>query len=166
MCKWLIFLPKNLKNDSQVIPKGNVKSTGAINASPGSSDTKQTHTKETKAEIEAPKTRVNKIRSKDSDDETKVENDIHHANVITTGNSAINSGFNKIEARYQYGTPGKISWRLSMKYPIVMLGKTKLFFIILPFYYVVAYPVSFVLNYADTVMSHKTGTGLIVKAWK
>lgn len=76
------------------------------------------------------------------------------------------AGFPKTEARYQYGAPGKIAWRLSMKYPIQMLGVSKLFFIVLPFYYLVAYPVSFVLNYADTYSNHKTGTGLIVKAWK
>jgi SAM-dependent methyltransferase len=76
------------------------------------------------------------------------------------------AGFSKTYARYQYGAPGKISWRLSMKYPIQMLGMTKLFFIVLPFYYLVAYPLSFLLNYADTRMTHKTGTGLIVKAWK
>jgi SAM-dependent methyltransferase len=76
------------------------------------------------------------------------------------------AGFSKTEARYQYGTPGKISWRLSMKWPILMLGVSKLFFIILPFYYIIAYPVSFVLNYMDTYGNHKTGTGLIVKAWK
>jgi SAM-dependent methyltransferase len=76
------------------------------------------------------------------------------------------AGFSKVEARYQYGTPGKISWRLSMKYPILMLGASKIFFIILPFYYIIAYPVSFVLNYFDVNTKHKTGTGLIVKAWK
>lgn len=75
-------------------------------------------------------------------------------------------GFTKVIARYQYGAPGKVSWRLSMKYPIVALGKTKLFFIILPFYYLIAYPISFVLNYFDTYTTHKTGTGLIVKAYK
>ncbi len=77
-----------------------------------------------------------------------------------------NAGFSKIEARYQYGSPGKISWRLSMKYPIVMLGKTKLFFIILPFYYIIAYPISYILNWMDVGMAHPTGTGLVVKAWK
>jgi SAM-dependent methyltransferase len=76
------------------------------------------------------------------------------------------AGFTKIEARNAYGTPGKISWRLSMKYPIQMLGVSKLFFILLLFYYIIAYPISFVLNYFDTYGSHKTGTGLIVKAWK
>ncbi len=76
------------------------------------------------------------------------------------------AGFSKTEARYQYGSPGKISWRLSMKYPIQMLGVSKLFFIILPVYYIIVYPISFLLNYLDTTMTHKTGTGLIVKAWK
>jgi SAM-dependent methyltransferase len=78
----------------------------------------------------------------------------------------LSAGFSKVEARYSYGTPGKISWRLSMKYPIVMLGMSKLFFIILPFYYLITYPFAFVLNYLDTVTKHSTGTGLIVKAWK
>lgn len=76
------------------------------------------------------------------------------------------AGFTRIEARYQYGAPGKISWRLSMKYPILMLGVTKLFFIILPFYYIIAYPISYLLNWLDVSMSHPTGTGLVVKAWK
>ncbi len=76
------------------------------------------------------------------------------------------AGFDKTEARYAYGTPGKISWRLSMKYPIQVLGVSKLFFVLLPFYYVLVYPFCFVLNYVDTVTSHSTGTGLIVKAWK
>jgi SAM-dependent methyltransferase len=76
------------------------------------------------------------------------------------------AGFSKVEARYSYGTPGKISWRLSMKYPILMLGASKLFFIILPFYYVIAYPISYILNWLDVNGKHKTGTGLIVKAWK
>lgn len=75
-------------------------------------------------------------------------------------------GFSKIDAKYGYGTPGKISWKLSMKYPMMMLNTSKLFFIILPFYYLITYPFSFVLNYLDNKGTHKTGTGLIVKAWK
>ncbi|REJ81906.1 MAG: class I SAM-dependent methyltransferase [Bacteroidetes bacterium] len=76
------------------------------------------------------------------------------------------AGFSKIEARYQYGSPGKIAWRLSMKYPILMLGKSKLYFIILPFYYLLTYPFAFILNYFDVRGKHSSGTGLIVKAWK
>lgn len=76
------------------------------------------------------------------------------------------AGFKKVEAKYSYGTPGKISWKLSMKIPIIMLNTSKLFFIILPLYYIITYPFSFILNYIDVNMNHKTGTGLIVKAFK
>ncbi len=75
-------------------------------------------------------------------------------------------GFTKVIARYQYGAPGKISWRLSMKYPIQLLGVSKLFFLIVPFYYIIVYPISYVLNWMDVSMNHSTGTGLIVKAYK
>ncbi|MCF8303761.1 MAG: class I SAM-dependent methyltransferase [Bacteroidales bacterium] len=75
-------------------------------------------------------------------------------------------GFEKTFARYQYGNPGKISWRLSMKYPLLMLNRSKLFFILLPFYYLFTYPVSYLLNKRDVKGNHSSGTGLIVKAWK
>lgn len=76
------------------------------------------------------------------------------------------AGFSKTEAKYNYGTPGKISWRLTMKYPILMLNTSKLFFLLLPFYYIITFPVALILNYADVMYKHNTGTGLIVKAWK
>ena len=76
------------------------------------------------------------------------------------------AGFTKVDAHYSYGAPGKISWKLSMKWPIQLLGVSKLFFIIIPFYYLITYPFAFVLNYFDTNGNHSTGTGLIVKAWK
>lgn len=76
------------------------------------------------------------------------------------------AGFSRTEARYQYGSPGKIAWRLSMKYPIQMLGVSKVFFILLPFYYLITFPFCLILNCMDVNGSHKTGTGLLVKAWK
>ena len=76
------------------------------------------------------------------------------------------AGFSKVDARYSYGAPGKISWKLSMKYPMLMLNKSKAFFIILPIYYLVTMPFSLLLNVFDVKGSHTTGTGLIVKAWK
>lgn len=76
------------------------------------------------------------------------------------------AGFTKIDARYQYGTPGKISWNLSMKFPIKMLGFSKLFFLLMPFYYLIVFPVSALLNWVDVGKKHKTGTGLIVTAYK
>jgi cyclopropane fatty-acyl-phospholipid synthase-like methyltransferase len=76
------------------------------------------------------------------------------------------AGFTRVKARYSYGTPGKISWRLSMKYPITMLNTSRIFFVLLPFYFLLTYPLTFLLNYLDVVGRHSTGTGLIVNAWK
>jgi hypothetical protein len=53
-----------------------------------------------------------------------------------------------------------------MKYPILMLGASKVFFVILPFYYLITFPLSVILNFFDLGIKHKSGTGLIVKAWK
>lgn len=75
-------------------------------------------------------------------------------------------GFSKNNIRYNYGKPGNISWVLSMKIPIKLLGTSKLFFILLPFYYLVVFPVSALLNWIDLTKEHKTGTGLIVTAFK
>jgi SAM-dependent methyltransferase len=76
------------------------------------------------------------------------------------------AGFSTTTAWYNYGKPGQVSWRLSMKYPIIMLNASRLFFIILPIYYLIAFPFSLILNYLDLNLTHKSGTGLIVKAWK
>lgn len=76
------------------------------------------------------------------------------------------AGFRNIDVSYTYGIPGNISWRLSMKYPIKMLNISYLFFIILPFYYLVFFPVSIILNIFDLLMTHKKGTGLLVTARK
>lgn len=76
------------------------------------------------------------------------------------------AGFQRNQIRYQYGKPGKLSWRLSMKYPILMLNTSRLFFILLPFYYLLVFPISLILNKIDVSKNHKSGTGLIAKAWK
>ncbi len=76
------------------------------------------------------------------------------------------AGFRNIEAGYTYGKPGNISWRLLMKYPVKMLNVSYLFFIILPFYYLIFFPVSIILNIFDLRLTHKTGTGLLVTARK
>ncbi len=76
------------------------------------------------------------------------------------------AGFREVVALYTYGRPGNISWRLSMKYPIKMLNKSYLFFIILPFYYLIVFPFALILNMFDLRLTHKTGTGLLVTARK
>ncbi|MCX6236343.1 MAG: class I SAM-dependent methyltransferase [Bacteroidia bacterium] len=76
------------------------------------------------------------------------------------------AGFSDVEVRYTYGTTGSLSWKFSMKYPILMLGKSKLFFILLPLYYLITFPFCVILNYSDVIFRHKKGTGLLVKAYK
>jgi SAM-dependent methyltransferase len=75
-------------------------------------------------------------------------------------------GFSRIEAQYTYGIPGNISWRLSMKYPVKMLNISHFFFLALPIYYLITFPVSIILNIFDLILTHKTGTGLLVTARK
>jgi SAM-dependent methyltransferase len=76
------------------------------------------------------------------------------------------AGFSETKAYYQYGAPGNLGWKLSMKYPIIMLNTSYLFFVILPFYYLVTMPFVLVLNSWDVMKSHSTGTGLIAMAKK
>ena len=77
-----------------------------------------------------------------------------------------NVGFEHVKVAYTYGKSGSVSWLLSMKYPIKMLNVSSLFFIILPFWYLIFFPVSLVLNCIDVNSTHKTGTGLLVTATK
>jgi SAM-dependent methyltransferase len=76
------------------------------------------------------------------------------------------AGFSSVETLYTYGRPGNISWRISMKYPVKMLNKSYLFFILLPFWYLVFFPFALILNFCDLRIKHKTGTGLLVTARK
>jgi SAM-dependent methyltransferase len=75
-------------------------------------------------------------------------------------------GFSRVTAAYTYGTPGSIAWRLSMKYPIKLLNFSALFYIILPFYYLLVMPLVLILNLIDVSSTHASGTGLLVRAVK
>lgn len=87
-------------------------------------------------------------------------------NIHDIGEKLMRAGFSKTKAGYTYGKPGSLAWKLSMKFPILMLNKSKLFFILLPVYYILVYPVAYVLNHADIRMHHQKGTGLMVLAFK
>ena len=60
------------------------------------------------------------------------------------------AGFKNVEASYTYGKPGNISWYLSMKYPILMINKSFLFAVLLPFYYMVIFPVSLIQHFRSS----------------
>ena len=76
----------------------------------------------------------------------------------------LDAGFGKVSVSYTYGLPGSIAWKLSMKYPVIMLSASRLFFILLPFYYLAVMPLVILLNITDLNFSHVKGTGLLVIA--
>lgn len=103
----------------------------------------------------------------DEDDESFIDEHVRNGyNIREIEDKLREAGFETVDARYAYGWPGKVSWKLSMKYPITALNTTKLFFVLLPFYYVLTYPFAYLLNHLDVRLKHPTGTGLIVTAQK
>ena len=74
------------------------------------------------------------------------------------------TGFKIVSFDYSYGKWGHIAWLLSMKYPMSMLGISKLFFLLLPFYYLLFYPLLALFMLLDVKVKNKTGTGVIVVA--
>jgi 2-polyprenyl-3-methyl-5-hydroxy-6-metoxy-1,4-benzoquinol methylase len=78
----------------------------------------------------------------------------------------LDAGFGKVSVSYTYGPPGSIAWRLSMKYPVIMLSASRLFYIFLPFYYLAVMPFVLLLNFIDLNIRHRRGTGLLVIAEK
>ena len=78
----------------------------------------------------------------------------------------LDAGFGKVSVSYTYGLSGSIAWKLSMKYPVIMLSASRLFFILLPFYYLAVMPFVILLNITDLNFSHAKGTGLLVIAEK
>ena len=81
-------------------------------------------------------------------------------------NKLSDAGFQKVATSYTYGKPGSLAWRISMKYPVLMLGRARVLILFLPLYYLLVMPFVLVLNYLDLINNHKKGTGLLVKAWK
>ncbi len=69
-------------------------------------------------------------------------------------------GFNIFRSRYTYGYWGDRAWRLGIKYPMQLLNISKLFFILLPFYYVITFPFTLIMMYADYSSLNKVGAGI------
>jgi SAM-dependent methyltransferase len=75
-------------------------------------------------------------------------------------------GFHVEKLKYTYGRWGNLAWRLGIKYPMLMLNMSKIFFLALPFYYLVTFPFTLILMFLDYNANNKTGTGLNVVARK
>jgi 2-polyprenyl-3-methyl-5-hydroxy-6-metoxy-1,4-benzoquinol methylase len=76
------------------------------------------------------------------------------------------AGFQIEGVSYTYGPIGSIAWRLGIKYPMLLLNKSKLLFIVLPFYYIATLWLTLLLMYADYESHNTHGTGLLVVAVK
>ena len=76
------------------------------------------------------------------------------------------AGFSDILIKYSYGKAGSLSWKLSMKFPILLTNAGKLFILLLPIYYLFIYPFCYILNLVDVRNTHPRGTGLIVRCKK
>ena len=74
------------------------------------------------------------------------------------------AGFSRVESRYTYGRWGRLSWYLSMKYPVSLLNMGKIFFLLLPVYYIITLPFALLLNFFDLWAQNRSGTGLLVRA--
>jgi len=69
-------------------------------------------------------------------------------------------GFKTYKCQYTYGFWGDKSWRLGIKYPMVLLNITKIFFIILPVYYLITFPFTLLMMVMDYIFENKIGSGI------
>ncbi len=77
-----------------------------------------------------------------------------------------NAGFDILYTKYSYGPVGTFAWRLGIKYPLLMVNASKIFFLLLPFYYLATLWFTLLLMWVDFNSDNKTGTGLLVAAEK
>lgn len=75
-------------------------------------------------------------------------------------------GFSIFRWKYTYGFWGDIAWRIGIKYPMILLNLSKLFFIILPMYYLIAFPLMLLFMYIDFKKGNKIGSGINLIAKK
>jgi hypothetical protein len=76
------------------------------------------------------------------------------------------AGFQVEKIRYTYGHWGTAAWRLGIKFPLLLLNASKVFFILLPIYYLVVLPFVLPMMWLDYISDNKTGTGLNLVAKK
>jgi SAM-dependent methyltransferase len=69
-------------------------------------------------------------------------------------------GFKTHKCQYTYGFWGDKSWRLGIKYPMILLNISKIFFIILPIYYLLTFPFTLLLMILDYNSKNKIGSGI------
>jgi SAM-dependent methyltransferase len=76
------------------------------------------------------------------------------------------TGFEILISEYSYGRWGRISWKLGIKLPLLLVSYSKLLLLLLPIYYLCLYPIIYLLMLVDISSSNKTGNGIIIVAEK
>lgn len=69
-------------------------------------------------------------------------------------------GFTTYQSKYTYGFWGDKAWRLGIKYPMMLLNLSKLFFVVLPFYYLITFPFTLIMMYLDYKSKNIIGSGI------
>ena len=69
-------------------------------------------------------------------------------------------GFQTYQVKYTYGFWGDKAWRLGIKYPIMMVNISKLFLLILPFYFLLTFPFTIIMMLIDYYSHNKIGSGI------
>lgn len=75
-------------------------------------------------------------------------------------------GFSGFSYMYSYGYWGDKAWRMGIKFPMLLLNVSKIFFLVLPVYYLVTFPFTLLMMYIDFVSNNKVGTGITFVARK
>lgn len=76
------------------------------------------------------------------------------------------TGMKVINFKYTYGKFGTIAWRLGIKYPMLIVGVSKILILMLPVYYLFTLWLVLTLNWLDTITKNEEGTGIVVVAEK
>lgn len=76
------------------------------------------------------------------------------------------AGFKIQSLSYTYGSWGMWAWRLGIKTPMRLLNTSKIFFTVIPFYYLFVFPFMLFGMFMDIRLPKSTGAGLIVVAQK
>ncbi|MFN3528817.1 MAG: class I SAM-dependent methyltransferase [Bacteroidia bacterium] len=75
-------------------------------------------------------------------------------------------GFRDIKAHYAYGVSGRFSTFLGVTIPNKLLRRSKYYLYVLPLYYLICYPLIFLLNSIDAYFVHLSGSELVIRAYK
>lgn len=76
------------------------------------------------------------------------------------------AGFKKVKGHYTGGSAGQTARKLGVSIPLALLHKSRLFMVLMPFYYLLITPIAIVMNWIDSRTAQMTGRGLLILAQK